>query len=222
MRVANPLIKCWGCACIWKIAGCFCPERLSSENTTWLGKDSEGTGGGRRQKEGEWQQKKTPPDSALIAALQHIHRSTYTPESMLHTQRNVGTRLLGVKTRFTIYMAPIDVSVSISLNHRTLPRVQISAARPLSSLLIHNNLPQSGSAGGANMTPWPVWARVERGPLILLKDRPTLHVLPLLREASRQTAATSTETGGNSAVLSAEKRQINYVFWLLQLHCSTA
>lgn len=39
---------------------------------------------------------------------------------------------------------------------------------PQSSLLILDNLPQSGSTGGAKMTPWPVRARVERGPLILL------------------------------------------------------
>lgn len=48
------------------MAGYFCPERLSSETTAWLDKDSEGKGGGEieeRKKEND--SKKTPPDSAL-------------------------------------------------------------------------------------------------------------------------------------------------------------
>lgn len=80
MWIVNPLIKWLGCACIWKMAGCCCPERLSSETTTWLGKDSAGERERgekikhRREKEGEWQQNPSP-DSALIAALQHIQHA---------------------------------------------------------------------------------------------------------------------------------------------------
>lgn len=40
------------------MAGYFCPERLSSETTVWLDKDSEGKGGG-----GEIEERKKENDS---------------------------------------------------------------------------------------------------------------------------------------------------------------
>lgn len=116
MRVANPWIKCWGCACIWKIAGCFCPERLSSENTTWLGKDSEGTGGDRRQKEGEWQQKNTTWLSADCSTTAHTvqQEHLYTWKHAAHSTqcRHVSIRsqsmfhnLYGADWRVSFYFS---------------------------------------------------------------------------------------------------------------------
>lgn len=75
--------------------------------------------------------------------------------------------MLGAKTCFAVHTTLLRVTVSLS--RHTLPCVQMSSTQFHSSLLVHNNLPQSRSAGGAKMTPWPVWARVNRGPLILLK-----------------------------------------------------
>lgn len=115
---------------------------------------------------------------------------------MLHAHQNVYTSVRSENT----FQGPHRTDwLSASPDHRTLLRVQISVTHPHSSLLIYSNLPQSGSTGGAKMTPWPVWACVEWGPLILLGDKPTLHALLLLMGACCQTAVISLETGRKSA-----------------------
>lgn len=126
----------------------------------------------RREKEGEWQQKRSP-DSALTAALQHTHAQQYTSKHAVHSTQRIEVSISSPNIIRDLYDASLsDQALCAAVSDR--------------ASLIHVNLPQSRSAGGAKVKTWPVWARAERGPLILFKETPTLHALVIQRQASHR------------------------------------